>query len=261
LQIADRLEVAGGGRPDAAGSDQGLAEERRDALGSDVQDLVLERLRIVVCDVRDRLDERAVALPQRLHREARAEAVRAVVGVGAADQVGPLGAALEGPVLARELAGGVDRVAAAEAQEELRILHGSEGGDAIGELERRRVREVAERLVGLERPQLARDRLDDLLAPVADVAVPEARRPVQVALAGGIPDVNALAAGDHQLVPCDRRHVGERMPVRARSGHPATLRDGGITRSQVSRPRRWNRVGGRIVWDRVGQAGRRAGTT
>ena len=102
--------------------------------------------------------------------------MRAVVGERAADQVDALGLALRRPVLARELGRRVDRVAAAEAQEDARIGHRRELHEAIDELERRRVGDVAERLEGLERAQLRGDGLDHLLAAVADVGVPEARR-------------------------------------------------------------------------------------
>ena len=88
--------------------------------------------------------------------------------------------------------------------------------EALDELERRRVGDIAERLEGLERAQLARDRLDHLLARVADVRVPQTRGAVEVALAGVVPEVDALAAHDHQLVSGHRCHVGERVPVGAR---------------------------------------------
>ena len=90
--------------------------------------------------------------------------------------------------------------------------------EAIHELERRRVGDVAERLEGLERPQLPADRLGHVLAGVADVGVPEAGRPIQVAPAAVVPEIHALAARDDQLVPCDRGHIGERMPVGRHGG-------------------------------------------
>ena len=96
VPLADRgdgLQVAGRRGANTAGADHGLAEERRHAVRADALDLVGQRLGRVVGDVRDRVDERAVALTQRLHREARPEAVRPVVGVGAADEMGALGEA------------------------------------------------------------------------------------------------------------------------------------------------------------------------
>ena len=110
--------------------------------------------------------------------------------------------------------------------------HRKTRGSAIGESWTRRstsssagrVGDVAERLEGLERAQLARDRLDHLLAAVADVGVPEARGAVEVALARVVPEVDALAARDHELVAGDGRHVRERVPVGACHRQPPIAR-------------------------------------
>ncbi len=215
--LGDGLDVAGRGGADAAGADHGLAEERGDVRRADALDLGLERLRRLVIDVRDRAEQRAVALAHGLHAdEARAEPVRAVVGERAADQVDAVGLALCRPVLACELGCGVDRVSASEAQEDAGIRHRRELDEPLDELERRRVGDVAERLEGLERAQLARDRLDHLLTGVPDVRMPETRGAVEVALARVVPEVDALAAGDHQLVAGHHGHVRERVPVGAR---------------------------------------------
>ena len=121
----DRLDIARGRRAHAARADHRLAEEGRDVRGPDALDLGLERLGRLVVDVRDRAEQRAVALAHGLDAdEARAEAVRAVVGERAADQVDALRLPLRRPVLARELGRRVDRVAAAEAQEDARIRIG-----------------------------------------------------------------------------------------------------------------------------------------
>ena len=213
----DRLDVARRRRPHATGPDHGLAEERRDPVGADALDLGLERLGRLVVDVRHRAEQRAVALAHRLHAdEARAEAVRAVVGERAADQVDAVGLSHRRPVLARELGRGVDRVAAPEAQEDARIGHRRELHEALDELERRRVGDVAERLERLEGAELLHDRLGHLLSTVPDVGVPQAGRAVEVAAAVVVPEVDALPAGDHELVAGDGRHVGERVPVGAR---------------------------------------------
>ena len=92
-------------------------------------------------------------------------------------------------------------------------VHRRELDEAIDELERRRIGDVAERLEGLERPQLLADGLGHVLAPVPDVGVPETGRAVQVAPTLIVPQVHALAAHDHELVPRDGGHIGERMPV------------------------------------------------
>ena len=96
-----------------------------------------------------------------------------------------------------------------------RIGHRRELHEAIDELERRRIGHVPERLERLERPQLLADGLRHVLAPVPDVRVPQTGRAVEVALPPIVPEVDALAAHDHELVPGDRRHVGERVPVGA----------------------------------------------
>ena len=91
------------------------------------------------CDTR--AEQRAVALAHGLHAdEARAEAVRAVVGERAADQMDALRLPLRRPVLARELGGAVDRVAAAETQEDARVRHRRQLDEPVDELERGRVR-------------------------------------------------------------------------------------------------------------------------
>ena len=74
--------------------------------------------------------------------EARAVRVHAVVAVLAADEDLLVGLADRGPVAARDLAGGVDRVGAAAGREEDRgVGHRRDRGDARGELLGRLVRE------------------------------------------------------------------------------------------------------------------------
>ena len=102
------------------------------------------------------------------------------------------------------------------------VVHRRDAGELLRELERGRIRDVAEDRVRLERPQLLGDRIRDLGSAVADVAVPEARAPVEVAVAGLVPHVHALAADEHELVAAHRRHVGEGVPE-ARIAHMATL--------------------------------------
>ena len=145
-QVRDALDVALGRREHAAGADHRLAEERGDALGPDAQDLLLERGQRVERDRRRVRDERAPVRRVRLDpADRRAERVRAVVAVGAADDVHALRLALQDPVAAGDLGGGVDRVAAAGGEEHLRVVHRRERGEAGGELVRGRVGEVAER--------------------------------------------------------------------------------------------------------------------
>jgi hypothetical protein len=212
----DRLDVAGRRRAHAARADHGLAEERSHVPRSHALDLRLQRLRRLVVDVRDRAEQRAVALTHGFDAdEARAEPVCAVIGVRAADQVDALWLSPGCPVLARELGSRVDRIAAAEAEEHARVAHRRELDESIHELERRGVCDVPERLERLECPQLLPDRLRHVLAAVPDVGVPEACGAVQVAPSLVVPEVDTLASRDHELVAGDGGHVGERVPVGA----------------------------------------------
>ena len=52
----------------------------------------------------------------------------------------------------------------------------------------------------------------EVQAPVADVRVPEASGRVEVAVAVGVVDPDALAAVEHDLAAGDLPHVGERVP-------------------------------------------------
>ena len=116
------------------------------------------------------------------------------------------------PVEAGELRRCVDRVAAAAREEDLRVLERRTLGDRLGQLERGRRGGVAEDRPSLELLDLPRDGIGDLGAAVPDVAVPEACRAVEIAVAVLVVEPDALAAGDHQLVVAHHRHVGERMP-------------------------------------------------
>jgi hypothetical protein len=135
-----------------------------------------------------------------------------VVAVGAHDDVLTVPGAVLEPEAPGELGGRVDPVAAARAQEDLRAGHRRELREALRELARGRGDEVPERRVGLEPAELVGDRLGDLGAPVADVAVPEACGRVEVAVAVGVEDPDVLAALEHQLRVLDRTHVGEGVP-------------------------------------------------
>ena len=78
-----------------------------------------------------------------------------------------LGLADRGEVAPRELGGGVDRVAAAEAEEDPRVVDDVLGvaGEALGEVERGPVRERAERRVARQLAHLRRRGVGDLLRP------------------------------------------------------------------------------------------------
>ena len=113
-QVRDALDVALGRVVHAARADHRLAEERRDAVGADALDLRLQRGQRVVRDRGDARDQRAPVARVGLDAaDARAEAVRAVVALRAADEVHALGMALLDQVAAGDLGRRVDRVAAA----------------------------------------------------------------------------------------------------------------------------------------------------
>ena len=86
--------------------------------------------------------------------------------------------------------------------------------DPLGQVDHGLVGEVAEGRVRLELGHLGGHGVDDLLAAMAHVAVPQAGRGIEVAPARIVPDVVTVGPVDHQLAGLvDRLHVGERMPV------------------------------------------------
>ena len=115
-------------------------------------------------------------------------------------------------VLARHLDGGLDRLAAAEREEDVVQVAGHEGGDLGGQLDGRLVGDL-EDVVDRELLHLRLDGVEDLGAAVADVDRPEAREGVDVGLAGGVEDDRALGPlHDHRL---QALHLGERRPEMA----------------------------------------------
>ncbi len=212
-QVGDALDVALGRRVDAAGADHGLAEERRDALRADAQDLGLQRRQRVVLHGGGVRDQRAPVGRVRLDpADRRAERVRPVVAVRAADDVDALRLPGDDPVPARDLRRRVDRVAAARGEEDLGVVHRGERGQPCGQLVGGRVAEVAERRVGRQAVHLGRDRAGHVGAAVPQVRVPQAGRPVEIAAPLRVEDVHPLAALDHELRVRDGAHVGERVP-------------------------------------------------
>src|SRR5262249_53046872 len=134
------------------------------------------------------------------------------------------------PVPADELGRGIDRTRAAAREEDDAVLDRCERGHALGEREGGPVREVAEAAAGRELPDLRGRGLGQLGAAVADVAVPERARRVEVALVRGVEEPGALAALEHDLVPRDLAHVGERVPA-PRHGRPPPVRCSSRNRS------------------------------
>ena len=166
----DRRPVAVGRRDRAARADHRLADERGGAV-TELVERPLEVGSVVVGDLRDVADERPVAVAHRRDAgQRRPVRVRAVVRETARDDDRSLRLPLERPVAPDDLRRGVDRLAAAGAEEHCGVLDRREVGEAAGELERRLVRVVAEDVVRGERAELRRHGVGDLPATVADVA-------------------------------------------------------------------------------------------
>ena len=141
--------------------------------------------------------------------------VRAVVGELPRDHDVLVGLADRRPVGARELSGGVDRLAAAGGEEDLDAVERHEPRDPRGQLLGLRRREA---VVGLVRGELAHLRgggVGELGPAVADVAVPERAGDVDQRVAGVVPDGRALAAHDRDPALAERADVRHRVPERA----------------------------------------------
>ena len=117
--------------------------------------------------------------------------------------------ALVAPVLARHLERRLDRLAAAEAEEDVIEVAGQMPGDLGGQLDRGRVGD-AEHVVAGDVVGLGADGVVDLGAAVADVDRPEAGERVEVLVAVHVAHHAALGA-----LHDDRRqplHLRERWP-------------------------------------------------
>jgi hypothetical protein len=204
----------------AAGADDRLDEDGGDAIGADALDLGLERLERVVGHHRgigvQRADVQAVG---RDAADRRAQPVGAVVALRARDEMRALRRADRGEVAPGQLGRRVDGVPSARAEEDARVVERRQVGQALGEIEGRAVGEHAERLVAGQLAHLRHRGLDDLVAPVADVHAPQARRPVEVLRALLVPHVGAIAPGDDELAAADGVHVGEGVPEAGVGGH------------------------------------------
>ncbi len=215
--LAHALEVAGGRREAAARVLHRLEEHGRDGLGALEEDHLLDAIRgpdaerlEVVCrcadfgrpvEVRVRHAEatRRDGLEHLLHRRDARDRQRALRGSVVRDRARDhlvLGrAALELPVVLRELECRLDGLAAAGREEHAievarRVLR-----ETVGELDRSRVRVRPDReereLLGLLRRHLRESR-----TAVAGVHHEEPRQPVEVLLPLDVVDVVALAPGD-----------------------------------------------------------------
>jgi hypothetical protein len=220
-QLMHRLQVARLRGEQTTRRDYRLEEERGYAARPDTCELPLEGLDGLLLHPRDVRDQRAVAgLIRGNPREARAEAVGAVVAQGSRHDVPPLRAAQPAPVKPRELGCGVDGISAPAQKEDARVRVGRKGRKPRCQLESRLVRVVPEHVMRLQAAELCRHGVPDLASAVPDVRVPEPGAGVEVAPALPVPDPDTLAASHHDLPPRDDGHVGERVPqARVRGVH------------------------------------------
>src|SRR4051794_10402411 len=215
-ELLDAAEVAGRRWVHPARADHRFVDECSHVLWAKALDLRLERVDRFPRDSRGLEDERPEFLAVGQTEDARADAMRAVVAGRAADQVSSPCVAGHVVIEPRELGGGLDRVAAAAREEDLRPRLRSEPGQTIRKLERRPVCVLAEDVEGIERRELRSNRVGDLGAAVTDVRIPEARCTVEVTAALLVPDEHTLPPRNDELSTSDVRHVGERMPERCR---------------------------------------------
>ena len=211
--LAYPLEVAGRRREAAPGVLNRLEEDRRHRLGPLVLDLPFDVVRapqraraqvgtvvaavaVGVLHLASSGHERLEGLTSRRDAGDREGAERGpVVGDVAADHLVPGRLAGHLEVLAGELPGRLDRLAAAGGEEHAIEIARGEVGKTVGELDAGRVGVAPLREVGELRGLLGGG-FGKLDASVADLDDEEPREPVEVALAVGVVDVGALAALD-----------------------------------------------------------------
>ena len=120
--------------------------------------------------------------------------------------------------------------------------------DLVGELERRRVGERAEGVEGGQLLELRPDRVGDLVAPVADVHVPERGGGIEIGLAlhrptRSIRDPWRSRPRDLPSPPCSRTlAIALSCLVLCRRGTPSLPLPAARSRRQPARSRGWSRV-------------------
>ncbi len=98
-----------------------------------------------LCDIADQLAE--PFLVDRDAGERCAVGVHPVVAETARDDHRALGLAHDRPVAASDLAGGIDGIGSARAEEDGRIIHRAHVGDALGQRDGRNVGVIAEAVI------------------------------------------------------------------------------------------------------------------
>ena len=102
----------------------------------------------------------------------------------------------------------VDGFGARRNEKHPRVVDGCQRGDALRDPFGGFVCERIEDVEGLEPAHLVADRVDNLVAPVADGRVPQARQPVDIGLALIVVDESALTAHDCDEVGASRAGKG-----------------------------------------------------
>ena len=215
--VDDALDLGpiGRGRDDhAARALNGLGDEGRDLLGSDLKDLVLQRpgagdpeflgrhlaalqIPIGLVDMDDAGNGQHPLLVHRDHAaEAGAAHGRAVVAVLAGDDDLPLGLFLQGPVMADEADVGVIRLGPRACEEHMVQIARRQFGDAGGQRDGGHMRGLEEGVVIGKLADLAGGGLGDFLAGITDVDAPEPGHAVDDLLALAVLQPDALGLGD-----------------------------------------------------------------
>jgi TetR/AcrR family transcriptional regulator len=140
-----------------------------------------------------------------------------VVAALAADEAGARRLAPQALPAVGDLQRGVDRLRARVGEKHPRQPLGRHVGDALGEPERHRVREL-ERGGVVERARLLRQRFDDLRVAVAERAAPQARQSVEQAPAVCGDEVGALGAGQQLGVLAEVAVGSEGQPAGSDAG-------------------------------------------
>jgi hypothetical protein len=145
------------------------------------------------------------------------------------------------PVLLGQLPGGFDGLATAGGEEDPVEVAGRVARQPVGQLDRPRVG-VGPQWEEGQLAGLRGGRLGQFLAAVADLDDEQPSQAVEVAAAGVVPDVGALAPGDHRDVTAGlvRRVPGEMHPETVAGGVGEAVGAGPV--GALSRARAGHRV-------------------
>ena len=253
----DLLEIGGGRDDHAARAHHRLGEEGGDGLGSLRQDQALQRIgaargeRLLALPVAPLPPVmRAVGVEEARERQVEPRVVRrhagyarrrrgdAVIAALATDDL-LLGRAADGVVVEPDqLDRGVDRLGARVGEEGPRHRHRRQRLQAFGELDLGFVAPAVEPVIEGERAHLAVRRLGEALVAEAERDAPEPRHPLDIFLAGLVPDIDAVAARhDQRAFLLVLQRVGIGVEQRLRVAEPVKVRSGyGIHAIEPAQP-------------------------